>query len=344
MAALLTSETGNIAKVVKYINECREMDIRVLPPDVNASEWSFTPVRDEQGDAIRFGLGAVKNVGQNAVEAIIKARAELGRFRSLYQFCEHVDMTAINRRMIESLIKAGAMDSLEGTRAQLLLALDAAIETGKRAAKDRDSGQAGLFGGGPAEEHPEPALPKANDWTLKEKLQGEKELLGFYVTGHPLDSYEEKIAELATHDSSQLEGLEKGTEVALCGMITGVQKRRNREGKPWASLVIEDRAGSIEAMVFTTQYERLCPMLVEDQAVLIRGSALARRRQSDESIRAGDRAARCGARAAADSDQREGIRGTQRDRPRGGASASSSNASRATRRCGCAWKPRAISP
>ena len=274
MAALLTSETGNVAKVVKYINECREMNIRVLPPDVNASEYNFTPVRDATGDAIRFGLGAVKNVGQNAVEAIIKARGELGRFRSIYQFCEHVDMQSTNRRVIESLIKAGAMDLLEGTRAQLLLALDGAIESGNRAAKDRESGQAGLFGGGLAEEHPEPALPRANDWTLKEKLQGEKELLGFYVTGHPLDNYEDKIADLATHDSTKLEGLEKGNEVALCGMITGVQKRRNREGKPWISLVIEDRAGSIDAMVFTTQYERLAAAVVEDQAVLIRGSAL----------------------------------------------------------------------
>jgi DNA polymerase III subunit alpha len=275
MAALLTSETGNVAKVVKYINECREMNIRVLPPDVNASEYTFTPVRDEKGDAIRFGLGAVKNVGQGAVEEIIRARAEMGRFKSIYQFCEHADMQAINRRVMESLVKAGAMDSIDGTRAQLLLALDAAIETGNRAAKDRDSGQAGLFGGGPAEEeHPEPPLPKANDWTLKEKLQGEKELLGFYVTGHPLDNYEDKIAELATHDSTKLEGLEKGAEVALCGMITGVQKRRNRESKPWASLVIEDRAGNIEAMVFTTQYEALQSLLVEDQAVLIRGMAL----------------------------------------------------------------------
>ena len=275
MAALLTSETGNVAKVVKYINECREMNIRVLPPDVNASEYTFTPVRDAKGDAIRFGLGAVKNVGQGAVEAIIKARNELGSFKSIYQFCEHADMQAINRRVMESLVKAGAMDSLPGTRAQLLLALDAAIETGNRAAKDRDSGQAGLFGGGPAEhEHPEPALPRANDWTNKEKLQNEKELLGFYVSGHPLDSYEEKVCELATHDSSTLEGLEKGAEVALCGMITGVQKRRNREQKPWASLVIEDRMGNIDAMVFTTQYEALQHMLIEDQAVLIRGMAL----------------------------------------------------------------------
>jgi DNA polymerase III subunit alpha len=274
MSAQLTSQTGNSPQIVKYINECREMNIRVLPPDVNASEYTFTPVRDESGDAIRFGLGAVKNVGQNAVEAIIKARAELGRFSSIYQFCEHADMTAINRRVMESLVRAGAMDGLSGTRAQLLLALDAAIETGNRAAKDRECGQAGLFGGGPAEEHHEPALPRANDWTLKEKLQGEKEMLGFYITGHPLDSYDEKICELATHDSTNLEGLEKGAEVALCGMISGVQKRRNREGKAWASLVIEDRSGSIEAMVFTTQYDRLVTSLVEDQAVLIRGSAL----------------------------------------------------------------------
>ncbi len=274
MAALLTSETGNVAKVVKYINECREMGIRVLASDVNQSEWSFTPVRDEKGDAIRFGLGAIKNVGQNAVEAIIKARAALGRFKSIYQLCEHADMTQINRRVIESLVRAGATDSLPGTRAQLLLALDGAIEAGNRASKDRESGQAGLFGGSPAEEHPEPPLPKAADWTLKEKLQGEKDLLGFYVTGHPLDNYNDKIAELATHDSTKLEGLEKGAEVALCGMLTGIQRRRNREGKPWASLVIEDRAGSIDAMVFTTKYEQLISSLVEDQAVLVRGQAL----------------------------------------------------------------------
>ncbi|HZL57611.1 MAG TPA: DNA polymerase III subunit alpha [Bryobacteraceae bacterium] len=274
MAALLTSETGNVAKVVKYINECREMNIRVLPPDVNLSDLTFTPVRDERGDAIRFGLGAVKNVGEGAVEAIVKARAAVTRFKSLHHFCEHADMTAINRRVIESLVKAGALDSFEGTRAQLLLALDGAIESGTRAARDRDSGQVGLFGEFLPEEHPEPPLPKANDWTPREKLQGEKETIGFYVSGHPLDSYEEKICELATFDSSTLEGLEKGAEVALCGILTGIQRRRNREGKPWASMAIEDRLGTIEGMVFTTSYEGIAPLLQEDQAVLIRGSAL----------------------------------------------------------------------
>jgi DNA polymerase-3 subunit alpha len=274
MAALLTSETGNVAKVVKYINECREMSIRVLPPDINYSDLTFTPVRDEKGDAIRFGLGAVKNVGTGAVEAIVKARKEHGRFKSLHQFCEKADMSAINRRVIESLIKAGALDSLQGTRAQQLLALDGAIESGTRAARDRDSGQVGLFGAFMEEDHPEPSLPKANDWTAREKLVYEKEMLGFYVTGHPLDSYEEKICELATHDSSRLEDLEKGTEVALCGILTGIQRRRNREGKPWASMVIEDRLGTIDGMVFTTSYEGLAPLLEEDKAVFIRGSAL----------------------------------------------------------------------
>ena len=274
MAALLTSETGNVAKVVKYINECRDMGIRVLPPDVNHSELTFTPTLDEQGDAIRFGMGAVKNVGQGAVEAIIAARRENGAFKSIYQLCEKTDMTAVNRRVMESLIRAGAMDNLEGTRSQLLLALDGAMEAAARAAKDRASGQEGLFGGFTEEEQPEPQLPKAADWTAKEKLVGEKEMLGFYVSGHPLNDYADKISELATHDSSKLEGLEKGTEVAMCGLLTGIQRRRNKEGKPWASFVLEDLVGATDSMVFTTSYESIAGMLEEDKAVLIRGMAL----------------------------------------------------------------------
>ena len=147
MAALLTSETGNTSKVVKYINECRDMGIPVLPPDVNASDWSFTPdVTADKVQAIRFGLGAVKNLGQTAVEAICKTRAEIGRFRSLHEFCEKVDLASVNRRMIESLIKAGAMDSLEGTRSQKFAAVEGAMEAGQRAQRDRESGQVGLFG------------------------------------------------------------------------------------------------------------------------------------------------------------------------------------------------------
>jgi DNA polymerase-3 subunit alpha len=270
MAALLTSETGNTAKVVKYINECREMGITILPPDVNHSDWSFTPDRQ----AIRFGLGAVKNLGQSAVEAIGKARQEVGRFLSLDQFCEKVDLGAINRRMIESLIRAGAMDSLEGTRSQKFAAVEGAMEAGQRAWRDRESGQVGLFSEAMAGEAHSAPLPNVPDFTDKEKLAGEKEMLGFWVTGHPLDRYADKVAELATHDSGNLEGLGKGAEVALCGVLTGITRKRNREGKPWAAMTLEDRNGSVEALVFAASFERLAPLVVEDQAVMVRGLAL----------------------------------------------------------------------
>jgi DNA polymerase-3 subunit alpha len=274
MAALLTSETGNTAKVVKYINECREMGIVILPPDVNHSEWSFTP--DDKapgGRGIRFGLGAVKNLGQAAVEALAKAREEVGPFRSLHQLCEKVDLSAVNRRMVESLIKAGAMDSLEGTRSQKMAAIDGAMEAGQRAWRDRESGQGGLFGE-VLEGQADMPLPNVPDWTDKEKLAGEKELLGFWVTGHPLDRYEDKIAELATHDTSSLEGLGKGIEVKLCGVLTGITRKRNKEGKPWAATMLEDRIGAVEALVFATSYERLAAEVLEDQAVLVTGLVL----------------------------------------------------------------------
>jgi DNA polymerase-3 subunit alpha len=274
MSALLTSQTGNTAQVVKYINECREMGIRVLPPDVNSSDFDFTPVENGDESGIRFGLGAIKNVGPGAVESIVEAR-KAGRFGSLYEFCERVDLGAVNRRMMESFIKAGAMDSLEGTRAQLFAIIDSAMEAGSRALKDRKSGQSGLFATLMEEQAPaEHPLPKINDWTSAEKLAGEKETLGFFITGHPLDQYMDKVRELATHTTAQLERLGKNTEVALCGILTGIQRRRSKEGKLWASMQIEDLEGSADAMVFSTQYERLMPCLSEDKAVLVRGLVL----------------------------------------------------------------------
>ena len=271
LSALLTSEMGNTDKVVKYINECREMGIAVLPPDVNSSGRDFTP----DGEGIRMGLCAVRSVGAGAADAIIQARAAGGTFGSLYDFCERVDLASLNRRILENFIKCGAMSSLAGNRAQLTAVIDQAMESGQRASKDRQSGQTGLFGmtaDEPAHtEHPLPALP---DWTAQQKLASEKEVLGIYVTGHPLDEYSDKVAELASHDTETLEGLERGAEVALCGILTGIQRRRNREGKLWAAMRLEDRTGGVEAMVFTTQYDRLLTDLVEDQAVLVRGLAL----------------------------------------------------------------------
>jgi DNA polymerase-3 subunit alpha len=273
MSALLTSETGNTAKIVKYISECRDMGIRVLPPDVNKSGKNFTP----DGDSIRFGLCAIRNVGEAAVESMIAARTE-GPFRSIFDFCERVDLTAVNRRMTESLIRAGALDGLKGRRSQLFAAIDSAMEAGQRAQRDRLSGQAGLFAlaFGGADEPPEPALPLLPDWTDAEKLAGEKEMLGFYVTGHPLDEWRDKVCELATHNSETLSEaeIERGASVALCGMMSGIQRRRNKKGELWASFALEDHLGAVECMVFSTQYERLLNEMKDDQAVMVRGMAL----------------------------------------------------------------------
>ncbi|HSU30138.1 MAG TPA: DNA polymerase III subunit alpha [Bryobacteraceae bacterium] len=270
MSALLTSEAGNMDKMVKYINECREMGISVLPPDINQSDLNFTPA----GDSIRFGLGAVKNVGQGAVEAIVAARNEGGPFTSIYNFCERINLGAVNRRVIESLIKAGALDSTGANRAQLSEALDRALESGLRANRDRSMGQHGLFGMFAEEGKQEFPLANLQDWTMEQKLAGEKEVLGIYVSGHPLGRFKDKIGDLATHYTDKLDGLEKGVEVKLCGILTNIVRKTNREGRYWAALKLDDGRGTADAMVFANRYEELLPELKEDAAVFLRASIL----------------------------------------------------------------------
>src|SRR5213595_2381579 len=190
MAALLTSQTGDTDSVVKYINECREMSIEVLSSDIHRSDANFTP----DGNAIRFGLAAIKNVGHNAIDSIVAARRELGRFTSFFQFCEKVDLRLLNRRVLESLIKSGALDAL-GQRSQLMAVLDRAMERAQKAQRDAEFGQHGLFGVFQSEEHaaPNDALPNVPDWDEYQRLQAEKEILGFFITGHPLEKYRDKL-------------------------------------------------------------------------------------------------------------------------------------------------------
>ena len=272
MAALLSSESGNTEKVVRYINECKDMGIEVLAPDVNSSYFDFTP---DGESAIRFGLGAIKNVGRGAVEAVIAARERLGRgFESLFELCEELDFQSVNKRMLESSIKAGALDSLGGHRAQLMAGLDSAIETGQKAARDRAVGQGGLFAMMPADdETPQARLPNVPETPERDKLAGEKEMLGFYVTGHPLKAYQDKVDELAQADSASLGEWEHGAPVAVCGILGSINRRRNKDGRPWASAILEDLKGSIELLVFANQYEQIGAELQDDLPVLLRGKA-----------------------------------------------------------------------
>jgi DNA polymerase-3 subunit alpha len=290
MAALLTSETSKPDSVVKYIGECREIGIRVEPPDVQVSGAQFTPHTVEDRQAIRFGLAAVKNVGGNAIESILKARAEAGgRFKSFWEFCEKIDLRLMNKRVIESLIKAGALDSL-GTRGQLMAAVDKAMERAQKAQRDAEQGQSGLFGlfdETPARGREADALPAAADWEESERLANEKEVLGFFVSGHPLDKYAEKLRNL-TGVITVAEALERkpperrwgaqadmADELQVAGIIHGlrVQKSR-RDQRLYAQASLEDATGKIELICFARDYERLAQRLKIEAPVLVRGTLM----------------------------------------------------------------------
>ena len=283
MAALLTSETSKPENVVKYIAECKEMGIRVEPPDVQVSGAQFTP----HGEAIRFGLAAVKNVGGNAIESILKAREEVGgRFGSLWEFCEKVDLRVMNKRVLESLIKAGALDSL-GRRAQLMAAVDKAMERAQKAQRDAAQGQTGLFG--LFDETPKAGrggedLPRVADWEEGERLANEKEVLGFFVSGHPLDKYAEKLRNLtgviSTAEALERKALERrwgqpadaSDEIQVAGMILGLRVQKSkREQKLYAQAALEDATGKIDLICFPRDYERLSGQLKIEAPVLVRG-------------------------------------------------------------------------
>jgi DNA polymerase-3 subunit alpha len=284
MASLLTSETSKPENVVKYIAECKEMGIRVEPPDVQVSGAQFTP----HGDAIRFGLAAVKNVGGNAIESILKARAEAGgQFQSIWEFCEKVDLRVMNKRVLESLIKAGALDSL-GKRGPLMAAVDKAMERGQKTQRDAAQGQSGLFGlfdeGPKAGQSSGDDLPKVADWEEGERLANEKDVLGFFVSGHPLDKYAEKLHNLVGV-ISVAEALERkpperrwGTqsdpadEIQVAGMILGLKVQKSkRDQKLYAQAALEDATGKIDLICFSRDYEKLAGQLKMEAPVVVRG-------------------------------------------------------------------------
>ncbi len=272
MAALLTSVTGSTDDVVKYINECREMGIAVEPPDINVSDANFTP----HGAAIRFGLAAVKNVGHNAIESIVAGRKKLGEYKTIYQFCENVDLRLLNKRVLESLIKSGAMDGL-GRRAPLMAVLDKAIERAQKAQRDAESGQHGLFGVFQQEEENHDhndKLPNIPDWDEHQRLAAEKEILGFFITGHPLEKYSEKIESFRALSTEDISGLKNSTgkdEVYAAGVITNLRVLKSKKGDFYAQANLEDMSGSVDMLVFPEAFKRLQEKVKLEVPVLIRG-------------------------------------------------------------------------
>jgi len=268
MSALLTSEIGNQDKLTRYLAEAKDMGIGILPPDVNSSDWAFTP----DGNSIRFGLTAIKNVGTTAIESVLAARNKLGRFDSLVQFCEHVDLRLLNKRVLESLIKAGAFDSMGVRRPQLLAVLDRAMEIGQKRQREAQSGQHGLFIGGTDTPPPPPLeLPDVPDWTEAERLATEKEVLGFYVTGHPLEKYMARLGTLTRHDTSSVEEMAHDAPVTLAGILRGLRVKPSKKGDLWANAQLEDLRGSAELLVFPQAYQQLQGVLKPDAALLIKG-------------------------------------------------------------------------
>jgi DNA polymerase-3 subunit alpha len=265
MAALLTSETGNAEKAVKYINEARGMSISILPPDVNESDLYFTPI----GESIRFGLAAIKNVGENTAKAIRDSRLSAGEFTSLYDLCERIEARYLNKRVFESLIKSGALDSL-GPRESMLASVDEALAAVQRASRTRESGQHGLFGTAAAPARVLFELRDAEPWGEAERLASEYAMLGFYVSGHPLAKYASRLQEMKCTALDQVEGQRNGKEITVAALIVGTRPMRSKKGARWAILTIQDMTGVQELLAFPESFARLEQVLKAGAPLLLK--------------------------------------------------------------------------
>ncbi|MGH9961650.1 MAG: DNA polymerase III subunit alpha, partial [Pyrinomonadaceae bacterium] len=273
MSALLTSEISNTDKIVKYINECRDMGIKILPPDINMSQLHFSPA----GADIRFGLAAIRNVGANAINSILEARQKNGKFKSIFEFCEQVDVRVVNKRVIESLIKAVALDSLGHRRSQLFAAVDKAIETAQKVQRDRELGQRGLFGLiAPLLQDSQTSpsgqdLPNTPEWQENLMLSYEKETLGLYISGHPLAKYAADLEGFCTATTESLLEMESGVEVSLGGILTTIKNLKTKKGDRMAVIALEDLSGALEAVIFPEPFQRYERLLKSDALLLVKG-------------------------------------------------------------------------
>lgn len=274
MAATMSSEMDQTEKIVVMLEECRQINIPVLPPDIMKSEVKFTV----EEDSIRFGLGAIKNVGHTAMQSLIGEREKFQNVRHFYEFCEHIDSRLISKKVLESLIKAGALDNLEGSRAQKTAAIEKALNYAHRSISDREKGQTNIFalsGEPDASGHIEkyPPLQEVEEWTRYKTLGYEKEVLGFYLSGHPLDKYHDEVECLSTHLITELPNLADNAPVRNGGIITAskISYTKRDPSKSIAFLTLEDFSGSIEAILFSGFFKKYRPLIDEDNMVFIRG-------------------------------------------------------------------------
>jgi DNA polymerase-3 subunit alpha len=268
MASMLTAVMGNHRKVAEYVDECRRMKLAVLPPDVNESGYVFTPVTSELQGAIRFGLAAIKNVGTQAIEAILAERRK-APFDSLLDFCRRVDLRVCNKRVIESLIQGGAFDSLPNHRAQLLAMLDQTISSAAKWRKERDDLQLHLFG---FVEEPnwDVEVPNIPPLQQSQQLEYERELLGMYISGHPLDAYAELMEQLEGDKLHELQDLPDHSEVLVAGMILSNKTIVTKKGQPMAFMELEDRIDKVEVVLFPETWKQAAPLVQKGRLVLVR--------------------------------------------------------------------------
>lgn len=283
MAAVLTADMHNTDKVVTLIEECRHMKLRIVAPDVNNSEYRFTV--DDDGQIV-YGLGAIKGVGEGPVEAITECRAEGGPFKDLFDFCNRVDLKRINKRTLEALIRCGALDRLgpffsnepkayqagiDTNRAVLLAAMEEAIQAAEQTARSHDSGHMDLFGGLFAE--PEADVyanhRRAKEMSLKERLKGEKDTLGLYLTGHPIDEYEGEVRRFARQRIVELKPA-RDTQI-IAGLIVNLRVMKNKKGDKMGFITLDDRSGRIEASLFADAFNAASGLLQTDAMVVVEG-------------------------------------------------------------------------
>ena len=270
MSANLTSEMSTIERVVTLINECKKLKIEVKSPDVNVSYTQFAPI---DKSTISYGLNAIKNVGEKALESIIENREKEGPFKSIFDFCSRIDQQKVNKRVLESLIKSGAMDSLSGSRAQNFDAIDTAIKYGQQLQNSGNKNQVDLFSVGDDKSSliKTPELKEIEEWDEKKSLSFEKEVLGMYVSGHPLLEHADEIEEFTSVDFSDDLMLKKNEIVTVGGMVTKITKKYDRRNRAMAFFEMDCFGGTVEVIAFSDCFEKYENLIEEDAVIFING-------------------------------------------------------------------------